>query len=131
MTQKDKNLLLTDLCARLPYSVTAYASEINKNGIITDINIPHNMVNLTVDNTNERYELVSLLDIKPYLRSLSSMTEEEKEKYINLRYKIELGVNVDLSIYNYLNFLYSRHIDVDNRLLYRKLAIEAPIDMYI
>ena len=131
MTQEDKNLLLTDLCARLPYGIKAYASEINKNGIVTDINIPHNMVNLTVDNTNERYELVSLLDIKPYLRSLSSMTEEEKEKYINLRYKIELGVNVDLSIYNYLNFLYSHHIDVDNRLLYRKLAIEAPIVMYI
>ena len=55
MTENEKQLLIKDLCARLPYRVTAYASEINKNGIITDVNIPYNMVNLTVDNADGKY----------------------------------------------------------------------------
>ena len=79
MTQEEKQLLLKDLCTRLPYGVIAYASEINKNGIITDVNIPYNMVNLTDDNADGNYELVPLFDIKPYLRPMSSMTEEEKK----------------------------------------------------
>ena len=90
MTQEEKNLLIKDLCARMPDGVIAYASEINKNGIITDVNILYNMVNLD-DIDSGKYELVPLFgikpylcpisSIKPYLRPMSSMTEEEKEEY--------------------------------------------------
>ena len=64
MRQEDKELLLKDLCARLPYGV-----------IILDRNGVHK---LSVDNT----EFTDLFAgkckyIKPYLRSMSSMTEEE------------------------------------------------------
>ena len=82
MTQKDKEILLKDLCARLPYGVrcsfgvddavyeitginpTCYgASEIQATHIKSGIN-----GNFTLNNC------------KPYLFPLSSMTEEQKEE---------------------------------------------------
>ncbi len=142
MTQKDKNLLLTDLCARLLYGVAAYASEINKNGIITDVNIPHNMVNLTVDNTNGRYELVPLLDIKPYLRPMSSMTEDERFEFENLWNEgfsraMDEMIFGDIGVSNLeiiaasdaIDWLNAHHFDYRG-LIERGLAIEAPEGMY-
>ena len=138
MIQEDKILLLTDLCARLPYAVIAHASEINKNGIITDINISYNMVNLTVDNTNGRYELVPLFDIKPYLRPMSSMTEEETEEYwtkINNNAP-EMPLDEIPSIENIakcseivLNWLNAHYFDYRG-LIEKSLAIKAPEVMY-
>lgn len=93
MTQEERQLLLKDLCARLLYGIIAYASEINKNGIITDVNIPYNMVNLTVDNASGKYELVPLFDIKPYLRPMSSMTEEEHEELLD---KVQKDWSIDI-----------------------------------
>ena len=119
MTQEEKQLLLRDFCARLPYRVIAYASEINKNGIITDVNIPYNMVNLTVDNDSGKYELVPLFDIRPYLRSMSSMTEEEKAFVYNGH--IEFWIRED-----YCN---KHHLDYRG-LLKKDLANEAPEGMY-
>ena len=58
MTQEEKDLLLKDLCARLPYGV-----------IVKDRNGVHV---LTRGNTELGTEY-----IKPYLRPMSSMTEEE------------------------------------------------------
>ena len=61
MNKKDKELLLKDLCARLPYGV-----------IVEDRNGTHT---LNYGNTELYTE-----HIKPYLRPLSSMTKEEYEE---------------------------------------------------
>lgn len=71
MTQKYRQLLLKDLCARLPYEV-----------IVKDRNGIHK---LTVGNT----EFTDLFysnkcNIKPYLRPMSSMTRKERSTYITL-----------------------------------------------
>ena len=77
MIQKSKKLLLLDLCARLPY---------------------HPILNWKfTDNTSKDEELKELSDlnvwwitkaqdceVKPYLRPMSSMTEEEKKEYHKL-----------------------------------------------
>ena len=71
MTQDEKQLLLVDLCARLPYNVKVnITSKESKNRIVhlTEDNICH----LTSDWWSE---------CKPYLFPLSSMTEEQKEEY--------------------------------------------------
>ena len=74
MTQEGKQLLFKDLCARLPY---------------------HPTLNWKfIDNTSKDEELKELSDlciwwitkaqdceVKPYLRSMSSMTEEEEKEY--------------------------------------------------
>ena len=66
MTKEDKELLLKDLCARLPY------------GVICEFTY--------TDGRKENFKFEGkhfdyLVECKPYLRPLSSMTEEEKEEY--------------------------------------------------
>ena len=141
MTQEDKQLLLKDLCTRLPYRVIAYASEINKNGIITDVNVPYNMVNLTVDNDSGKYELVPLFDVKPYLRSMSSMTEEERDElYTAMDWYGEIDETGNVytkgqekvyreTFYEYTDWLNAHHFDFRG-LIEKGLALEAPEDMY-
>ena len=67
MTQEDKDLLLKDLCARLPYNVKANSRDGKKTITITAIAIA-NFMNGAID------------IIKPYLRPMSSMTKEDKEE---------------------------------------------------
>ena len=131
MIQEEKQLLLKDLCGRLPYGVKCQW-DTYYNGILIDVCKCKTKNNFVYWDCyfEECGDDVPIEIVKPYLRSMSSMTEDEKEKFINLRHKIELGVNIDLRIYNYLNFLYSHHIDVNDRLLCKKLALEAPEDMY-
>ena len=137
MTQEDKQLLLRDLCARLPYRVIAYASEINKNGIITDVNVPYNMINLTVDNNSGKYELVPLFDIRPYLRPMSSMTDEERLYFHRNSGRVQILVDEEKLItkpfYGYTIHLFDwlnvHYFDYRN-LIGKGLALEAPEEMY-
>ena len=78
MTQEDKELLLKDLCARLPYGVKVlYNNEVFSIEYISPI---YEEVKLdTSDNWT-----IGISDIKPYLFPLSSMTEEERKEFNNL-----------------------------------------------
>lgn len=71
MTQEEKQLLLKDLCARLPYSPICHI--VGENGAeIDDILTTSTIQNLDV------------WVVKPYLRPMSSMTEEEWKEYCSL-----------------------------------------------
>lgn len=71
MEQKEKELLIKDLCARLPYGVKCKYSHIQyiENGEIIDIN--------RFGRVNINGHIKDICDIKPYLFPLSSMTEEQ------------------------------------------------------
>lgn len=82
MTQEQKQLLLIDLCGRLPYGVKCQVQEDEFTYIGT-------LCKLEIDNANGNLldfaESVSglewqvyLSEVKPYLFPLSSMTEEQK-----------------------------------------------------
>ena len=74
MTQEDKELLLKDLCARLPYGVKVeYKNE------IFDVEYVCPMYEEVKLDTYETWT-VGVSDIKPYLFPLSSMTEEQIEE---------------------------------------------------
>ena len=73
MTQEDKELLLKDICARLPYEIKVSVD--NKHWCDFHKDIP---VKLTLENTYRILLGVSLGYVKPYLFPLSSMTEEQK-----------------------------------------------------
>ena len=88
MTQEEKDLLLKDLCARLPYEVKCQVQEDEYNYIGT-------LCRIEVDNKNghllDFVETKSGLDcqvylseIKPYLFPLSSMTEEQEIEFKGL-----------------------------------------------
>ena len=67
MTQEDKQLLLKDLCCRLPYGVIVNNPMTGDDDVLT-----YSLL--------EDFEVVNSDYPKPYLRSMSSMTEEEKEE---------------------------------------------------
>ena len=76
MTPGDKELLLKDICVRLPYGVKC---KVIKRSIDGEMLFIRNELELTVDNVKE---LVTnnMYEIKPYLFPLSSMTEEQKKE---------------------------------------------------
>ena len=78
MTQEEKELLLRDLCARLPYSLCVQ----DEYGEIDYIN--YNDVHFA-----NYFDSILNGKVKPYLRPMSSMTEEEFTKlkeYSGLKY---------------------------------------------
>lgn len=70
MAQENKQLLLTDLCARLPYGVCVHIRY--KEGEPCYGKLTPRDIQWFIDSSIEV--------IKPYLRPMSSMTEEEKEE---------------------------------------------------
>lgn len=70
MTHEDKELLLKDLCARLPYEVKAQ--------VYNHWRSEYEYETLTLKNYHELIDTFCVEDIKPYLFPLSSMTEEQK-----------------------------------------------------
>ena len=83
MTQEEKELLLKDLCARLPYNVKASYYGVDEETIMYDvIDSIYIIGNGTIEVGIGQYGL-NIEDIKPYLFPLSSMTEEQEKEYLN------------------------------------------------
>lgn len=140
MTQEEKDLVIKDLCGRLPYGVKVDHFGIVKEllGIMSSSEIV--MVGYDIND----YEDSVIEDIKPYLRPLSSMTEEEREELKALCDK-DLsefaghimkghGLSHD-GLYMFdklrqLNWLNKHHFDYRG-LIEMGLALEAPEDIYI
>lgn len=79
MTQEDEQLLLQDLSAKLPYGVKAehpYAKEALVLGIIERKGYKCGIRYIDVITDKQTYPIRY---IKPYLRPMSSMTEDEKK----------------------------------------------------
>ena len=115
MTQEEKQLLLKDLCARLPYGVIL---NINNGKYREDKKIWPSL-----------FDSDSLWDVKPYLRSMSSMTEKERREYCNECNKVLLMRYRAENHYPVTDWLLSHHFDF-RRLISMSLALEAPAGMY-
>lgn len=76
MKQEDKELLLRDLCGRLPYEVKMNHIADNEQNPKTLIGIDRDYVSLQ---STAGYSYVPVEDYKPYLFPLSSMTKEQKK----------------------------------------------------
>ena len=130
LAQEDKELLLIDLCARLPYGT---------------------IVHIRYDKGAPAYGKLVPLDIKwfqeskiklilPYLRPMSSMTEEENNERKQLGILCAINSNHERIFDGFgnesadtqlkaLDWLNSHHFDYRN-LIEKGLALQAPIDMY-
>lgn len=129
MTQEDKQLLLKDLSARLPYGVkcivTKSRTEEGQKGDVGKIG----WVSLEgVDCIGDREPFFSEFgNFKPYLIPLSSMTEKQKKEY---QYITERWMyDPSYSISDSTDWLNKNHFDYRG-LIEKGLAIEAPKDMY-
>lgn len=146
MKQEEKELLLKDLCARLCYGVILHDEYCKKDYKLISLDA-NGFINYDLAN--------SITHIKPYLRPMSSMTEEEamkvaelwgfkdilsisvKENYISVElddgvagsetYTIWFKEMVSsIELFDWLN---SHYFDYRG-LIPRGLALEAPEDMY-
>ena len=145
MTQEDKQLLMKDLCARLPYGVkydiVLDDGEYGSGGVLYD------------DLKNGYFDIEDLHIVRPYLRPMSSMTKDEREEIevficnewfvedtgfatkVDSEGYIEFLTNYDASgiepkfCSDYIDFLNSHHFDYRG-LIEKGLALEAPEGMY-
>ena len=120
MTQEEKQLLLKDLCARLPYNVIVSKSVYGHKPELYYLDL---------------YKIAELQDgdpviIKPYLRPILSMTKKEHDEYSVLYQRVyykDSPTEFDLSII--LDWLNAHHFDYRG-LIPMGLALEAPDGMY-
>jgi hypothetical protein len=86
MKPEDKELLLQDLCARLPYGVICKFTDTFDGCEVDNVLHPNDIT----DMFRHRNHCDGRIDVKPYLRPLSSMTEEEHNEWFNYYHEIEL-----------------------------------------
>lgn len=81
MTQNEKDLLLKDLCARLPYGIMVKFGDSNPSKI-TSITQDIDSESWFVESEDESDGMMcEINNVKPFLFPLSSMTEEQLEEF--------------------------------------------------
>lgn len=144
MTNKDKEILLKELCMRLPYGVIVRHADciIDDNynetgeshytkGYLYDVCRMDDMTTTIIESEGEGegYEhICSLERTIPYLRPMSSMTEEERDWYKTLL-NGNIGESIIKSIDNTINWLNANHFDYHG-LIPMGLALPVPEGMY-
>ena len=123
MNKEDKELVLKDLCARLPYGVVLHHIPSGENTTLEFIG--QGVIDGDIHDVIENF--------KPYLRPMSSMTKKE---YIDFNHQMYKGKpNSDGKSYNIyevtglnIDWLNLHHFDYRG-LIEKGLAIEAPEGM--
>ena len=117
MTQEDKELLLKDLCARLPYGVKCIVTKSRtEEGQKGDVGKIVCMCLEGVDCIDTSNFFSEFGNFKPYLFPISSMTDEQKEEWRGIRWS-KLP-------WDELNWLNEGHWDY-RHLIEKELALDA------
>ena len=140
MTQEEKQLLIKDLCARLPHGVkfASFCEDMihhSESVILRQIywNADYNANGIEGDS-----DISTIIEfVRPYLRPMSSMTDEEKHELYNIRpYFINSDnivsgtqCNTFIQASECQDWLNAHHFDYRG-LIPMGLALEAPEGMY-
>ena len=147
MIKEEKELLLKDICARLPYGVigkceidASYETSFDTifqthkfDAVVYGLKEDLLLVTPLIEDMDEQEfankevaDGVDILDFTPYLFPMSNMTDEEKEEYCQLQQRVIYNskgvVNEDVT--KYINWCYKKHLDINN-LIPIELAIDA------
>lgn len=139
MDEKEYDLLMKDLCGRLPYGVKANVSGWDEEKQ-DEVNIPLRVYSINTDgylcfeNNDYGVNYYGIEHCALFLRPLSSMTEDEKEELVSKHIKLVFEDNnhnpetvaVDIDGFEWLN---AHHFDYRG-LIPKGLALEAPEGMY-
>lgn len=132
MTQKEKDLLLKELCAILPYKTLLDIDGEKVYLVKIDLKSTTPFIVGEYCNSLGSLNTFAIEQVKPYLRPMSSMTEEEFHDIIIIDNKRgifssrHLTLHLDGEVVDYLN---SKMFDWRN-LISKGLAMEAPEGMY-
>ena len=127
MSNEKQELVLKEICSRLPYGLLVRIYNHWTDSFENEI--------LTFNNIGEILQHFPIEDIKPYLRPMSSMTNEEKKEhdfYCGYKpYDENIGESylTEYDMPDYIDFLYEHRLDFRG-LISMNLAIEEPKDMY-
>lgn len=134
MKREDEELLLKDLCSRLPYGVKCLVNYTfcNETTDYKDVKSSEVDTLITINQQTESYffenlsEWFDVDEFKPYLLPISSMTYEQKEKYCQFRDKLFFKDKVPprKDVTEFINFFYENNLDF-NGLIPMGLAIDA------
>ena len=135
MTQEQKQLLLQDLCARSPYKVKVqidFGEHCIKYGI--DRYVDDTVICVWPETfeigVNDEDQACDIEDVKPYLRPMSSMTEEEAEEYNDLVNELsDYDCQPEQSASKMIDWFNKKKFDYRG-LIPMGLALEAPEGMY-
>lgn len=129
MTREQKDILLKDLCARLPHKVKASYYGVEEECECIDV-IDTIYLNSTTPEIGIGQYGLPIEKVKPYLFPLSSMTEEQKEEFYDVVcWETSIGFNVDEScnqdvFLEKIDWLNKNHFDYRG-LIEKGLAIDA------
>jgi len=134
MAQENKELVLRDLCARLPYNCRVFYEYVD------DLDGKTYGYSLALNTWCIDEFVANKAVIKPYLRPMSSMTEEEKEelkeigseylaKWENAQDSIDKW-RLDAEVSYKRSEFYNSHLLDWRGLIPKGLALEAPEVMY-
>ena len=136
MTQEEKDLVLKDICSRLPYNVKAYVkhwSSIDQKYYEGVYDVKSAFPSLNEIHVQSKSGSVDVTlgyydhEFKPYLFPLSSMTDEQEDEYNNLNCW-ELGCFPHTE--DALDYLIANHFDYRG-LIEMGIAIDATgLDIY-
>ena len=112
MRVKDQDLLLKDLCGRLPYGVKCIANSDGYAGVISSIESLYGVA--TFDDGRQE----EICDIKPYLFPRSSMTDKQHKEWYNT---LSSDENITYDTVDWLN---KNHFDY-RCLIQKGFAIDA------
>lgn len=123
MTKEEKQLLLVDLSARLSYGVKC-TTKSSWNGIYTIEGYKDNRFFLDCPVYDEGDDEWMIESVVPYLRPMSSMTEEEYKEYSKLwnlqdEFPTDADIRLKVDVFNWLN---AHHFDYRG-LIEKDLAI--------
>ena len=115
----DKELLFKDLCARLPYHIRVKVWL--KDGTTEEgaLDLEHNYGDVLRD----AFYYNEIIDIKPYLFPLSSMTEEQSKEYHEL-IRGMFGTSALINFEILEDFFHKNHLDYRG-LIKKSLALDA------
>ena len=99
MPQEYKELLLTDLCARLPYGVKFLRESWNYEWD-QELSVIEVLEDIDKDGYINRTKVYNVEDIKPYLFPLSSMTEEQEKEWL---YTLSSDYHITYDTVDWLN----------------------------
>lgn len=125
MTQTEVGLVFKDLCARIPYGTCIETNSDSVDG-------GRHILILCNVNATSILQNIKNLDVKPYLRSMDSMTEEEWEDYQKVRMIDWIREDINGTFINaglIVDWLNAHHFDYRG-LIEKNLALKAPDEMY-
>ena len=117
MTQEHKELLLKDLCARLPYGIKFLRESWNYEWD-QELSVIEVLEDIDKDGYINRTKVYNVEDIKPYLFPLSSMTEEQEKEWL---YTLSSDYHITYDTVDWLN---KNHFDYRG-LIEKSLALDA------